>query len=290
MPDAATIGSSGGSSASNGGSSASNGGADESNGGSSASKGGADESNGSTGESTGGAGESNERASTPNGSSGDASRPPVAEPLTLPRGRHNLTREQVGTAQRERILTGMVQALAENGYARTTVADVIARAHTSRETFYEHFANKQACFLAAYQGAVDELTEAMRASFEQAPPVDAGGQGSGQRRGRFENALGAYLDAMASQPGLAHTFMIEVYGAGPEAWKRRAEVLERFGDVVFELARDEPALASFPDPRFAVRSLVAAISAMVTGLIAAGDYEALPGLRAPVMELLGAFG
>src|SRR5438874_801201 len=80
----------------------------------------------------------------------------AGEALTLPRGRHNLSREQVETTQRERILTGMVQALAENGYARTTVADVIARSHTSRETFYEHFENKQACFLAAYARAVEE--------------------------------------------------------------------------------------------------------------------------------------
>jgi AcrR family transcriptional regulator len=206
-----------------------------------------------------------------------------SESLTLPRGRHNLSREQVRATQRERILAGMVEALAENGYARTTVADVIARAHTSRETFYEHFANKQECFLAAYERAVAELTAAMRAPLSAFPGAVDESRGS-----RFENALGAYLEAMASQPGLAHTFMIEVYGAGPDAWKRRAEVLERFGDVVFELAREEPAIAALPDPRFAVRALVAAISAMVTGLIAAGDYEALPGLRDPIMELVGA--
>jgi AcrR family transcriptional regulator len=203
-----------------------------------------------------------------------------AEHLLLPRGRHNLPREQVRATQRERILEGMVQALAEKGYARTTVADVIARAHASRETFYEHFENKQACFLAAYEQAVREMTETMRAplSAAQEPSV------------RFESALTAYLEAMASQPGLAHTFMIEVYGAGPEAWKRRSEVLDRFAGVVYELVREEPSIASLPDPRFAVRALVAAISSMVTGLIAAGDYAALPALRAPIMELIGALG
>ncbi len=196
----------------------------------------------------------------------------------LPRGRHNLPREHVRATQRERILAGMVQSLAEKGYARTTVADVIARAHTSRETFYEHFENKQACFLAAYEQAVREMTETMRAPLSDAQEPQA----------RFETALGAYLDAMAAQPSLAHTFMIEVYGAGPEAWKRRSEVLDRFADVVYELVRDQPAIAALPDPRFAVRALVAAISSMVTGLVAAGDYEALPALRAPIMELIGA--
>src|SRR2546423_8736501 len=143
----------------------------------------------------------------------------------LPRGRHNLSRAQVRATQRERLLEGMVEALAEKGYARTTVADVIARAHASRETFYEHFENKQACFLAAYERAVDELTAAMRASLTDDPPSPSAGAEAGSRR--FENALGAYLEAMASQPGLAHTFMIEVYSAGPEAWKRRAQGVAR---------------------------------------------------------------
>jgi AcrR family transcriptional regulator len=202
----------------------------------------------------------------------------------LPRGRHNLPREQVRATQRERLLEGMVEALAEKGYARTTVADVIARAHASRETFYEHFENKQACFLAAYERAVDELTAGMRASFAD----DASTAGAEGGRRRFESALAAYLEAMASQPGLAHTFMIEVYSAGPEAWKRRAEVLERFGDVVYEVVRDEPALGALPDPRFAVRALVAAISQIVTGMIAAGEHAALPTLREPIMDLIGA--
>jgi AcrR family transcriptional regulator len=151
------------------------------------------------------AGDTDDGAAVANGAeSGAFGAPGVAgEPLTLPRGRHNLTREQVRSVQRERILAGMVQALAENGYARTTVADVISRSHTSRETFYEHFANKEACFLAAYEQAVDELTGAMRASFAQGGAARARERGRGADQGRpasgFERALGAYLEAMASR-------------------------------------------------------------------------------------------
>ena len=78
------------------------------------------------------------------------------------------------------------------------------------------------------------------------------------------------------------------YAAGPDACKRRAEVLNRFGDVVYEVLGEDPAIARLPDPRFAVRALVGAISTMVTGLVAAGDYAALPALKAPIMELLRA--
>jgi AcrR family transcriptional regulator len=200
------------------------------------------------------------------------------ELTVLPRGRHSLSREQVRASQRARMLRAMVDAVARKGYASTSVADVIGGARASRETFYEHFANKQECFLAAYDDTVLRLTQIMRGTLLADDPPAI----------RFERALDTYLNAMASEPGLARTFMIEVYAPGPDAWKRRAQVLDRFGDVVFEQLRTEPAIARLPDPRFAVRALVGAISAMVTGLVAAGDYDALPALKAPIMELLAA--
>lgn len=196
----------------------------------------------------------------------------------LPRGRHHLSREQVSASQRSRMLLGMAEAVAERGYASATVADVLKRAGTSRETFYEHFANKQECFMAAYDEGVRQLTAAMR----DAVPAD------GTALERFEGVLDAYLAAMAAAPQLAHTFLIDVYAAGPAAHRRRAEVLERFGDVVFDLLGDQPPLRDLPDPRFAVQGLVGAISSLVTGLVAAGDYGAIPGLKAPIMELLRA--
>ena len=45
---------------------------------------------------------------------------------------------------------GMIEAVAQRGYSRTTVAHVIALAGVSRRAFYEQFPNKEACFLATY--------------------------------------------------------------------------------------------------------------------------------------------
>ncbi len=204
---------------------------------------------------------------------------PTPEVAVLPRGRHHLTREQVRASQRGRLLLGMAESVAEKGYARTTVADVLARAGASRETFYQNFANKQECFLAAYDESVGQLTAILLAAIEPPQPPMI----------RFERALTAYLDAMATEPALAHTFLIEVYAAGPEAWQRRADVLDRFGDVVFEIVRSDAALGKLPDPRFAAQAIVGAISSLVTGRVAAGDYAALPQLKTPIMEFIGAF-
>ncbi len=159
------------------------------------------------------------------------------ELAVLPRGRHSLSREQVRASQRARMLHAMVEAVAQKGYASTSVADVIGGARASRETFYEHFENKQDCFLAAYDEAVRRLTDAMRGAAAGGAPA----------AGRFERVLERYLDAIAAEPALARTFLIEVYAAGPDAWRRRARVLDRFGEVAYELLAGEDAIARLPD-------------------------------------------
>src|SRR5690242_3020391 len=68
--------------------------------------------------------------------------------------RHRTAREAVMASQRGRVLEAMVKAVAEKGYAATTIADVVARAGVSRRTFYEQFRDKEACFLAAFDTGV----------------------------------------------------------------------------------------------------------------------------------------
>ena len=100
--------------------------------------------------------------------------PPETSILTvLPRGRHAAPRPVVREAQRVRMLAAMVQAVAEKGYARVAVADVIERAGVSRKTFYEQFANKEDCFLAAYDATVDDLLATIDASASRYAPTAA---------------------------------------------------------------------------------------------------------------------
>src|SRR5271154_4249744 len=66
----------------------------------------------------------------------------------LPHGPHRLERGEVVLHQRARIHGAMVEAIARSGYDRTSVKQVIGLAGVSRRSFYEQFANKEACFLA----------------------------------------------------------------------------------------------------------------------------------------------
>src|SRR5512133_2005251 len=87
-------------------------------------------------------------------------------PGGLPAGNHKLPREFVLRSQRDRMLDAMAQACAAKGYGGATVAAVIAGAGVSRRTFYEHFRDREDCFLAAYDAILaqflDEVTTAYR--------------------------------------------------------------------------------------------------------------------------------
>src|SRR5262249_32203558 len=135
----------------------------------------------------------------------------------LPRGRHAAPREIVAESQRERMLVAMAEACATKGYANVAVADVIERARVSRRSFYEQFANKEDCFLAASDGGVaglrDEIAPAEGAARDHGPPT--------RLLAAARAGSETYLQLLADNPAFARTFLIEVLGAGPDALARR---------------------------------------------------------------------
>jgi AcrR family transcriptional regulator len=205
----------------------------------------------------------------------------------LPRGRYAAPRAVVAESQRERLLVAMADATAAKGYANVAVADVIERAGVSRRSFYEHFANKEECFLAAYDAGVDALLGAI-AEAEEA----AGGALEGARAGTE-----VYLQLLADNPAFARTFLIEVLGAGPAALERRDAVHQRFADRLAEahaaIAEQLDASATLPTPAPHIfRAAVGAIHELVIDRLLKEGAEALPGLLDAILEvelrLLGA--
>src|SRR5213596_3561078 len=77
-------------------------------------------------------------------------------------------RALVTRTQRERMLDAMARAVAAKGYAKVTVSDVVALAGVSRRTFYEHFSDKEECFLESYttgaRAVAADLAATVRAS------------------------------------------------------------------------------------------------------------------------------
>jgi AcrR family transcriptional regulator len=189
----------------------------------------------------------------------------------LPRGPHNLTRDHVLASQRARMCDAMATAVAEKGYAGTTVGDVVAGAGVSRKTFYEHFRDKEECFLAAFDSGVEALLGAIVA----AQPDEPGWLGMLRARVR------AYLVTLASRPEFARTFLIEVFAAGPRALERRAEVHHRFSQLIADLyaetLREFPGLPSVPPPIWT--AAVGALNEVTTLHVREGNAQRLPELE-----------
>jgi AcrR family transcriptional regulator len=139
-------------------------------------------------------------------------------PEQLPPGRHGLSRRDVARSQRERILTSVTEVVAQEGYQATRVTDVIASAGVSRKTFYEHFADKEECFLAAYDTNLADLMGLTAASFDTA---DAWPD-------RVRAGLAAFLDGLAMRPAAARMCLVEVLAAGPKALARREAATRGF--------------------------------------------------------------
>jgi AcrR family transcriptional regulator len=205
--------------------------------------------------------------------------PPETSTLTvLPRGRHAAPRPVVREAQRARMLAAVVQAVAEKGYARVVVADVIERAGVSRKTFYEQFSNKDDCFLAAYDASVDELLATIDDALDALAP---------DWLAAHRAAVSAYLQALAASPGFARAFLIEVLGAGPDALNRRAAIQNRFAaqleDVHRRARQDIPEIPEVPPHTF--RAAVGAVNELVTAHVLEHGADTLPELAGAILDV-----
>jgi len=133
----------------------------------------------------------------------------------LPSGRHGLTREQVAHSQRLRLLSSAIAVAGSEGYAAMTVSAVIARANVSRKTFYEQFADREHCFLAAYELIVDRALAGLRAAYAIDAPWPE----------RLRAAIDWALHALAAHPSEARVAFVEVLAAGPRALGLRDRAL-----------------------------------------------------------------
>ncbi|MDQ2630786.1 MAG: TetR/AcrR family transcriptional regulator [Actinomycetota bacterium] len=128
----------------------------------------------------------------------------------LPPGRHGLPREFVARNQRERLIAGLAEAVAENGYAGTTIAHITRHAAVSRRTFYEHFSSKDECFVAAYDTVMTELRKQVGDAFDQEEEWPQA----------IRAGIAAMLEFLTAEPSLARLSMVEALVAGPVVVER----------------------------------------------------------------------
>jgi AcrR family transcriptional regulator len=177
-------------------------------------------------------------------------------------------RDRVEEIQRTRIMRAMAEAVIDREASSVTVADVVARAGVSRRTFYEHFVDRDACFLATFDWGITRARAVMAEAY-----VSQSRWQEGIRAG-----LSALLVLMDQEPALARLCIVRALGGGTEVLQRRAEALTVLCDFV-DRGRLERVTATEP-PMVTAEGVVGAVMSVIhTRLLAANASDGV-GLSA----------
>jgi AcrR family transcriptional regulator/DNA-binding MarR family transcriptional regulator len=176
---------------------------------------------------------------------------------------------RVSELQRARLLCATFALIGERGYEGVSARSVSERAGVSNRTFYEAFSDREDCFLAAFDHAVEDLELVLRPVYESEDEWVA----------KVRAGLAALLETLEREPLVRRLVFVEALRAGPRVLARRALVLEALAGVIDEGRADGEAPAELP-------ALTAtAVVGATFGVIHARLLE--PGPE-PLSELLGA--
>jgi AcrR family transcriptional regulator len=164
----------------------------------------------------------------------------------------------VTSSKRQTILEGMLEAVGAEGYERTSVRTVLDRTGVYRQAFYDNFADKDDCYLQAYDAGVERVEALMVAA--------AAGETSWT--GRLRAGLGALLDFLDAEPDSSRALVVEVHAAGAEALAKRTAAMRRVNSFL-DRAREDAGEGEAPPP-IAGEGIAAGIHAVIHSRLATG--------------------
>ena len=191
----------------------------------------------------------------------------------FPSGPRRLPGELVRAIQRERLLVGMLRAVSELGYRSTNVQDVIERAGVSRPTFYEHFANKDDCFLAAFDTSAARLRDQIET---------AAHEGGDVWRDRVRSGFNALLAFAAAEPEAARMVIVEARAATPDAARRRVALLDYFASCLDTKVRELLPATTAPSTVTA-SGVVGGVESLLYARLNKNQMDDLPALLPSLM-------
>lgn len=191
----------------------------------------------------------------------------------FPSGVRKLPPELIRAVQRERLIVAMLNAAADLGYLETNVQDVIDRAGVSRPTFYEHFSNKEDCFLAAFDTSAERLRKTIHA---------AARKGGDVWRDQVRSGLEALLRFASREPDTARTMVVEARAASAAAVRRRVELLDEFARCLDSQARE-----LLPDHRsntaLTASGIIGGVESLLYSRLCKQEYDQLESLLPSLM-------
>jgi AcrR family transcriptional regulator len=165
----------------------------------------------------------------------------------------------VSSPKRQTILEGMLEAVGTEGYEQTSVRTVLDRTGVYRQAFYDNFADKDECYLQAYDTGVERV---------EALLVEAAA-GESSWTDQLRAGLGALLDFLDTEPAIGRALIVEVHAAGPEALAKRTAAMAKAHEFL-DRAREEAAGEGEDPPPIAGEGIAAGIHAVIHSRLATG--------------------
>jgi AcrR family transcriptional regulator len=185
--------------------------------------------------------------------------------------------EDVASHQRARIYAAMIDLVAECGFGAVTVRELVRLAGVSTHTFYEHFQDKETCFLRTYELII-------RRSRKQ---VGAAQKDCRDWRERLQLALCAWAGGIAREPRAARLALVEAFAGGPavlESMRHAEGLFEAMLELSFAGAPDP-----VPVPPLLLKGIVAGVHRVGRAHLLAGRAHELPGLADELLDWMLCF-
>jgi AcrR family transcriptional regulator len=132
--------------------------------------------------------------------------------------------------RRGRILRALATCMAEKGYRATTMSDIARVGQVSKTVVYAHFRDKEQCLLELYARATDTMLATVRRAQDEARAAGL------PWRDRVRSGVESYLAVLAAGPAVAWAALVEVQAAGRPALELRRAVVDRYVDLLVEVA------------------------------------------------------
>lgn len=130
----------------------------------------------------------------------------------------------------------MTDVVSREGYAKATIAQVIAQAGVSRPTFYEYFTDRDDCFLTSGRAIGGQLIARSASAVSSGTPERALG-----------SALAALVQFAYARPDDARFLFTETLAGGPRALDERDRIIAQIAQTVDGAHEQAQAGSAVPD-------------------------------------------
>jgi AcrR family transcriptional regulator len=167
----------------------------------------------------------------------------------------------------------MFDVATERGSANVTVAHVTERSGVSRRTFYEVFEDREDCFLAAFEQALEFACGRVVPAYQSQEKWSE----------RIRAALSALLSFLDEEPVVGRLLIVESLSGGPRTLERRGQAIVRVTSAIDD-GREE-AKAAAP-PSLTAEGIVGGVFSVIHSRLLDKGRESLIGLLNPLMSMI----